>query len=51
MPLLRKTDKRGDIFVHVKLVFTDSLNEQEISSIAALAFARQTHAEPGEVRS
>lgn len=51
MPLLRKTDKRGDIFVHVKLVLPDSLNEQEISSIAALAFARQKHTEPGEVKS
>ncbi len=51
MPYLREPDKRGDIFARVKLVLPDALTEQEINSITALAFARQKHAEPVEVRS
>lgn len=51
MPYLREPDKRGDIFARVKLVLPDSLTEQEINSITALAFARQKQAEPVEVRS
>jgi curved DNA-binding protein len=51
MPYLREPDKRGDIFARVKLVLPDALTEQEINSITALAFARQKHAEPVEVKS
>jgi curved DNA-binding protein len=50
MPYLREPNKRGDMFARVKLVLPDSLTEQEVNSIQALASARQKHAEPKEVK-
>jgi len=50
MPYLREPNKRGDMFARVKLVLPDSLTEQEVGSITALASARQKHAEPSEVK-
>ncbi|MCJ7432327.1 MAG: HSP40/DnaJ peptide-binding protein, partial [Anaerolineales bacterium] len=50
MPYLREPNKRGDMFPRVKLVLPDSLTEQEVDSIQALASARQKHAKPSEVK-
>jgi curved DNA-binding protein len=50
MPYLREPNKRGDMFARVKLVLPDSLTDQEVDSIQALASARQKHAEPNEVK-
>jgi curved DNA-binding protein len=41
MPYLREPQKRGDLFARVKLVLPDSLTDQEVDSIRALASARQ----------
>ena len=43
MPHLRELNKRGDLFARVRLVLPDSLTEQEVNSIRALASARQKH--------
>jgi curved DNA-binding protein len=50
MPYLREPKKRGDMFACVKLVLPDSLTEQEVNSITALASARQKQAKPSEVK-
>lgn len=50
MPQLGNPIKRGDLFAHVRLVLPDSLTDQEVSSISALASARQMPAEPNEVK-
>jgi curved DNA-binding protein len=50
MPYLREPNKRGDMFARVKLVLPDSLTEQEVNSITALASARQKQAKPSEVK-
>jgi curved DNA-binding protein len=50
MPHLRESNKRGDMFVRVRLILPDSLTDQEVDSIRALASARQKHAEPNEVK-
>jgi curved DNA-binding protein len=50
MPYLREPNKRGDMFVRVKLVLPDTLTEQEVEGITALASARQKHAVPSEVK-
>jgi len=50
MPYLREANKRGDMFARVKLVLPDSLTEQEVDSIRALASARQKRAQPNEVK-
>jgi len=50
MPHLGDPKKRGDLFARVKLVLPDSLTDQEVNSIQALASARQKHAEPKEVK-
>ncbi len=44
MPYLREPNKRGDMFARVKLVLPDSLTDQEVDSITALASARQKQA-------
>ena len=43
MPYLRELNKRGDLFARVRLVLPDSLTDQEVNSIRALASARQKH--------
>jgi len=48
MPYLREPNKRGDMFARVKLVLPNSLTDQEVEGIAALASARQKIAEPAE---
>ena len=50
MPYLREPNKRGDMFARVKLVLPDSLTEQEIDGIRALASARQKHSKPNEAK-
>ncbi len=50
MPYLREANKRGDMFARVKLVLPDSLTEQEVESIRALASARQKRTQPDEVK-
>jgi len=50
MPYLRESNKRGDMFVRVRLILPDSLTDQEVNSISALASARQKRAEPNEVK-
>jgi len=50
MPYLRELNKRGDMFVRVKLVLPNALTDQEVEGITALAFARQKQAEPSEVK-
>ena len=50
MPYLREPNKRGDMFARVKLVLPDSLTDQEVNSIQALASARQKHAKPNEAK-
>jgi len=50
MPYLREPGKRGDMFARVKLVLPDSLTDQEVDSIQALASARQKHAKSNEVK-
>ncbi|MEP7137862.1 MAG: DnaJ C-terminal domain-containing protein [Chloroflexota bacterium] len=50
MPFLREVNKRGDMFARVRLVLPDSLTEQEVDSIRALASARQKRAKPNEVK-
>lgn len=50
MPYLREANKRGDMFARVKLVLPDSLTEQEVESIRALASARQKRTQPNEVK-
>jgi len=42
MPYLREPNKRGDMFACVKLVLPDSLTDQEVEGITALASARKT---------
>jgi curved DNA-binding protein len=51
MPYLREPNKRGDMFARVKMVLPDSLTDQEVDSIRALASARRKHTEPNEVKS
>jgi curved DNA-binding protein len=41
MPHLGDPDKRGDLFARVKLVLPESLTDQEVDSIHALASSRQ----------
>lgn len=41
MPYLREPNKRGDMFVRVRLVLPDALTDQEVDSIRALASAHQ----------
>ena len=50
MPYLREPNKRGDMFARVKLVLPDSLTEQEVDGIRALASARQKRVEPNEAK-
>ncbi len=50
MPHLGDPKTRGDLFARVRLVLPDSLTDQEVNSIQALASARQKHAEPKEVK-
>lgn len=50
MPFLRESNKRGDMFVRVRLVLPDALTDQEVDSIRELASARQKNAEPNEVK-
>jgi len=50
MPYLREPNKRGDMFARVKLVLPDSLTEQEVDGIRALASARQKHSKPNEAK-
>ena len=50
MPYLRELNKRGDIFVRIRLVLPDALTDQEVDSIRALASARKKQAEPSEVK-
>jgi curved DNA-binding protein len=50
MPYLREPNKRGDMFARVKLVLPDSLTDQEVGSITALASARKKQAVPSEVK-
>lgn len=50
MPYLREANKRGDMFARVKLVLPDSLTEQEVDSIRAMASARQKRTQPNEVK-
>jgi curved DNA-binding protein len=50
MPHLREPNKRGELFARVKLVLPDSLTDQEVDSIQALASTRQKHAESNEVK-
>jgi curved DNA-binding protein len=49
MPHLGDPKTRGDLFARVRLVLPDTLTDQEVNSIRALASARQKHAEPNEV--
>ena len=48
MPHLSDPKTRGDLFARVRLILPDSLTDQEVSSISALASARQKHAESNE---
>jgi len=50
MPYLREPNKRGDMFARVKLVLPNTLTDQEVEGITALASARQKHAVPSEVK-
>ncbi len=50
MPYLRELNKRGDMFVRVRLVLPDALTDLEVDSIRALASARQKRAESNEVK-
>lgn len=50
MPYLRELNKRGDMFVRIRLVLPDALTDQEVDSIRALASARKKQAEPSEVK-
>ena len=50
MPYLREPNKRGNLFARVKLVLPDSLTDQEVGSITALASARKKQAVPSEVK-
>ena len=50
MPHLGDPKTRGDLFARVRLILPDSLTDQEVSSISALASARQKHAESNEVK-
>ena len=43
MPHQGDPDKRGDLFARVKLVLPDSLTDQEVDSIRALASSRRKH--------
>jgi len=51
MPHLGNPKTRGDLFARVRLILPDSLTDREVSSISALASARQKHAESNEVKS
>jgi curved DNA-binding protein len=51
MPHLGDSNTRGDLFARVRLVLPDSLTDQEVNTISALASARQKHAESNEVKS
>jgi hypothetical protein len=51
MPHLGDVKTRGDLFARIRLVLPDTLTEQEVSSISALASARQKQAPPNEVQS
>ena len=51
MPHLGDPKTRGDLFARVRLVLPDSLTDQEVNSISALASARQKHAASNEVNS
>jgi len=51
MPHLGDPKTRGDLFARVRLILPDSLTDREVSSISALASARQKHAESNEVKS
>jgi curved DNA-binding protein len=50
MPHLGDPKTRGDLFARVRLVLPDSLTDQEVDSIRALASARQKHDKPNEVK-
>jgi curved DNA-binding protein len=50
MPHPGNPKARGDLFARVRLILPDSLTDQEVSSISALASARQKHAESNEVK-
>ena len=43
MPHLRDPNKRGNLFAQVRLMLPESLTDQEVDSIHALASARQKH--------
>jgi curved DNA-binding protein len=45
MPHMRDINKRGDMFVRVRLVLPNALTDQEVESIRALAAARQKNSQ------
>lgn len=51
MPHLGDAKIRGDLFARVRLILPNSLTDQEVSSISALAAARHKYAESNEVKS